>query len=816
MDTVLPSPISIKDLRPSCDPRSIGFKTTDDLEPLDTLIGQDRALGAIRFGTDIDRPGYNMFALGSQGTGRHTTVLSYLSEKAALSAAPDDWVYVHNFKSTHHPQALRLPAGVAIAFSASMEELVDDLRSSIPAIFQSDEYREKRRAIDNQFEEIQEKAFEELRKKAEAQNVAILRTPMGFALAPMHNGTVIKPEVFEVLPKEQRESMEAMIARLQQNLTAVLEKVPVIEKQQRSKIRELTAELTGIVVDASIGVVATKFADVDIIQQRLKEVRDDLIVNSELFTNTQPFDPASNFSPPAVAHIVDSQFNRYLVNVVVANDGDGDHKGAPLVTEDHPTLANIVGRIEHEAQYGALVTDFMMIRPGALHRANGGYLVLDARKVLFEMFSWEALKRALRGESVAIASAAEQLSLVSTISLEPEPIPLKIKVVLIGDRMLYYLLSTLDPEFSDLFKVEVDFDEEIVRSDSNIHLYARLIAAIAQKEKLRALDATGVARVVEEVSRQAEDSERLSLKIGRLSDLLGEADYWAAFANNQHITDVDVDRAIAEQVKRADRIRQRSQESIERGIILIETEGVAIGQVNALSVITLGSFSFGRPSRITARTRMGSGDIVDIERETKLGGPLHSKGVLILSSYLAAHFALATPISLWASIVFEQSYGGVDGDSASSAELYALLSSLADTPIKQSLAVTGSVNQFGQIQAIGGVNEKIEGFFDICQSRGLTGDQGVLIPASNVKHLMLRKDIVSAAADGKFSIYPIESINQGIELLTGIVAGDRQDDEKFPADTVYARVEAKLEHFATSRHRFGSNSDDSQSIRADT
>ena len=802
------TPIEPSKLRTICDPHSLSFATTDDLVPIERLVGQERALGAVRFGSEIDRPGYNLFALGAQGTGRHTAIVSYLGKKAADAPAPDDWVYVHNFKLAHHPEAMQLPAGMAIRVRDAMDELIEELRVAIPALFQSDEYREKHRAIDTEFDEQRDEAFETLRKKAEAQNATILRTPMGFALAPTHDGQVISPEVFNLLPKDQKSAIETKIAELQKELSGVLEQLPLLEKRHRDQIQKLNAALTGTVVEASIKMFADRFSTVDTIQKRLARVRDDIVEHADIFLSQTEAEAASPFPVNTADPASASRFNRYRVNVMVANDGNGDHKGAPLVREDHPTLANLVGRVEHIAQFGALITDFTMIRPGALHRANGGYLIIDARKVLSEAFSWEALKRALRGGTITIVSAAEQLSLASTISLEPEPIPLRVKVVLVGERILYYLLSTLDPDFAELFKVEVDFDEELPRSDENVALYARLIASIAKRENLLPLDASGVARVVEEASRLAEDAERLSLKVGQLEDLLGEADYWARNTGQQQISDTDVERAFNEQIHRADRIRERRHEAIERGTLLVETDGEAIGQINGLSVMSLGRFSFGQPTRITTRVRMGSGKVVDIERETKLGGPLHSKGVLILSGYLAANYARDVPVSLWASIVFEQSYGGVDGDSASSAELYSLLSALADVPIRQSLAVTGSVNQFGQVQAIGGVNEKIEGFFDICQSRGLTGRQGVLIPASNVKHLMLRSDVVQAATEGRFSVYPIETVAQGIELLTGVPAGERGTDGAFPYGTINAKVETTLRAFANARKSFAADHDE--------
>ncbi|MEM8795633.1 MAG: Lon protease family protein, partial [Pseudomonadota bacterium] len=500
-----------------------------------------------------------------------------------------------------------------------------------------------------------------------------------------------------------------------------------------------------------------------------------------------------------------AKFRRYGVNVIVA---DREGEGAPVIFEDHPTLGNVLGRIEHMSQMGTLFTDFMLIKPGALHKANGGYLVVDARRLLTEPFVWEAIKRTLRSGSIRIESGAEHLGLSTTVSLDPEPIPLHVKVILIGERRLYDLLVHFDPDFGDLFKVEADFDDRWERTEDNEGQTARLFSSIIRSENLLPLSAEGAALLIEEAARDAQDAERLSLRTEELCDLLSEADYWARQDERRVVSADDMDCAIKERIQRKDRIRERMYEAIERETMLIDTEGSIVGQVNGLAVLGIGGFAFGKPSRITARVRMGTGKLIDIEREVKLGGPLHSKGVMILSSYLNGNFSLDQPISLWASLVFEQSYGGVDGDSASSTELYTLLSALSDVPIKQSLAVTGSVNQLGQVQAIGGVNEKIEGFFDICKARGLTGDQGVLIPASNVKHLMLRQDVVDAAADGRFNVYPVSTINEGIELLTGRAAGERDADGRYPAESINALVEEKLETFATRRRFFASDGED--------
>lgn len=818
MEKEMLNPLKVHELRRRSDPQRFAFRTTDELQPIEGLIGQERALEAVQFGTRISSPGYNLFALGSSGSGRHTAIRKLVEETAASAPAPDDWVYVNNFADSHKPKALRLPPGIALHFRDAMQELIEDLRTAIPATFESDEYRNQRRAIDQSLEDGHESAFDDLRTRAEAEHIGILRTPMGYALAPMQDGNVIKPDIFNELPLEQRQIIESKIAELQKELEEVLRRLPLIQKEHRAKLRALNTEVAKLTVDVSIAEISAKFSDVDTIQTYLAEAKTDLITNAGIFLESEQAEDGGAF-PAAALNPLDPKFRRYSVNVIVgspelAEDAGRRRLGAPVVFEELPTYANLLGRIEHISQLGALVTDFTLIKPGALHRANGGFLILDAARVLTEPLSWEALKRSLRGGYIKITSAGEQLSLVSTISLEPDPIPLTVKVVLIGERMLYYLLVSQDPDFRDLFKVEADFDEVVERTDDNTDLYARLIANIAKREGLKPLSREAVGAVMDESARLADDAERLSLRIGKLADLLREAHFWAGDAGHQVIEAENVAQAVRKKTYRADRIREKSLESINRDIVLIDSTGEAVGQINGLSVISFGDFSFGRPTRITARVRMGTGKVVDIEREVELGGPLHSKGVLILSSLLATRYALGEPMSLWASLVFEQSYGGIDGDSASSAELYALLSALADVPIKQSFAVTGSVNQFGEVQAIGGINEKIEGFFDVCRLRGLTGDQGILMPASNAKHLMLREDIVEAARNEQFKIYAVETIDQGIEVLTAMPAGERGPDGEFPPDSINAKVEAKLRAFARARRAYGGRDGDDREAEA--
>jgi lon-related putative ATP-dependent protease len=531
----------------------------------------------------------------------------------------------------------------------------------------------------------------------------------------------------------------------------------------------------------------------------LGEVEHDVIERADVLTGQREEGAVSMPGLPTPTGPAASPFRRYEVNLIVDN---AELHGAPVVFEDFPAHANLVGRIEHISEMGALITDFGLIKPGALHRANGGYLILDVRKLLMQPLSYESLKRALRSREVRIESLGQVMSLISTVSLQPEPVPLNVKVVLIGDRMLYYLLSQYDPEFEDLFKVAVDFDEDVNREPESARLYARLIATLVKSNGLHDFDKAAVARVIEHGARLAGDSEKLSAQVDRIADLVREADYWASEREHEVVGAADVERAIKAQERRSDRVRERSLEQITRGTVLIDSSGERVGQVNGLAVMALGGFAFGRPSRITARIRLGRGEVVDIERKAELGGPLHSKGVFILEGFLGARYAHDHPLSLSASLVFEQSYGGVDGDSASSTELYALLSALAEAPIKQSLAVTGSVNQHGEVQAIGGANEKIEGFFDVCAARGLSGEQGVLIPASNVIHLMLRQDVIDAVERGEFHIYPIATIDEGIEVLTGVPAGTRGDDDLFPEGTINRRVEDRLIALAEKRRSF--------------
>ncbi len=783
--------VPFRDLRRRCDADLFRFGTTAELEALPELFGQERAKQAIELGIGVRRDGYNLFVLGPAGGGKHTLLRRLVEQAAATGESPPDWCYVFDFERPHEPQALQLPAGAGARLRDGMRRLVDDLLGAIPAAFDSDEYRAKLEAIDTEFSQRHETALRELAQAADQQEIALVRTPTGFTLAAVKNGEVLGADEFAALDKERREKIEAAIASLQQRLEQLARDAHHWHHERRERMRALNREVASYSVNLALTELRRSFSELPAVQKYLATVEQNLVDNAEDF-RAAPDAPAAVMVDGAPGSRA-AALRRYSVNLLVAQDG---HAGAPVVSEEHPTHQNLLGRIEHTAQLGALVTDFTLIKPGALHRANGGYLLLDAHKLLAQPFAWEALKRALTTRRLRMESLGQLYGLVSTASLEPEPIALDVKVILFGERLWYHLLFALDPDFARLFKVAVDFDDDIERNAENQELLARLIATVARRDGLASLDRSAVAHLIEESARSVGDSERLSMHVGSLRDLLVETDFYArrdgaAVADASH-----VDAAIAAQVRRADRMDQRLRQEILRDTVLIDTEGERVGQVNALAAYSVGARLFARPVRITATTRVGDGEVVDVQREIQRGGPIHSKGVFILASFLASRFSATRPHALRASLVFEQTYDEVEGDSASAAELCALLSSIAALPIRQSVAITGSVNQYGQLQPIGAVNAKIEGFFDICSARGLTGNHGVVIPSGNVKHLMLRDDVVRAAERGLFRVYAAESIDEAIAVLTGVVAGTQRASGDYPPDSLNGRVAQRLREFS--------------------
>ncbi len=801
-----PRELTPAELYHHCDPGQFNFETTAQLTGITEAVGQPRAVEAMEFGIDIEQKGYNIFAVGPAGMGKRSFIGQFFEQKAAGEAVPDDWCYVNNFQQPHRPQSIRLPAGKGVELQRDMERLVQELQTTLSVAFESEEYQNRRQAVAEELQEQQTQIFEQIQKEAQERQLAVLRTPAGLAVAPVRDGEVLSPEQIQNLSEEERHNLEEEVEFLQERIQKIVRQMTSLQREVQQKLRELDREVADYAVGSLIDELGEKYGDSEKVVEFLHTVQKDVVENAKGFLPSEEKEGdllgilrrAASEAGPGGSPLA----RRYQVNVLVDNS---QARGAPVVFEDNPTYQNLIGRVEHLSQMGALLTDFTLVKPGALHRANGGYLIVDARKLLTQPYAWEGLKRALRSGVLSIESVGQMLSLVSTVSLEPEPIPLDVKVALYGDRMLYYLLWQLDPDFAELFKVEVDFAEDMERNGENQLLYAQLIATTARREQLLPLDREGVARVIEHSSRVTGDSEKLSTQMRDITDLLHEAHYWTKNRGGDLISAADVQKAIDAQIYRADRARERAQEAILRDIVLIDTKGEQTGQVNGLSVLQLGNFGFGRPSRITAQVRVGKGQVVDIEREVQLGGPIHSKGVLILASFLGARYAQERPLSLSASLVFEQSYSGVEGDSASSAELYALLSAISQVPVKQSLAVTGSVNQHGQVQAIGGVNEKIEGFYDICRARGLTAGQGVLIPTANVKHLMLRRDVVEAVAAGQFHIYPVETIDQGIEILTGLPAGERDEHGHYPQGSVNLMVEKRLADMAERLQAFASS-----------
>jgi lon-related putative ATP-dependent protease len=765
-------------LRTTCDTLDDRAATTAAV----AHVGQQRAVESARFGIGVEREGFNLFVLGPPGSHRHALVTELAEARAARKSVPDDWCYANNFSNPERPRALRLPAGRGAAFTEDMHALIDEIRIAIPAVFEEEDYRNQLKALEGELQAEVEQQWEDIRRKAAKDDIAVLQTPSGYVLAPLRDGKVIDDKDFEKLPDDKRESIKATIDKLGEELQARIESLPKLRKQQHERVRALDREVTAHAVTVLIQELTAKYGDVPDVVHYLEEAREDIIEHAQEFRQTD--EPAL----PFLRNDISSLLMSYEINLLVGNEPD---RPAPVIYETNPSYPNLVGKVEHRAEMGALLTDFRMVRGGALLHANGGYLVLDAHRVLGRPFAWDALKQALFTKQVRIESPADTLGFATTTTLKPEPIPLDVKIILVGERWLYYLLSMYDKEFGSLFKVAVDLDDDVERTGENVAAYAKMIGNRVRSHELLPFDEAAIRRVIEQRARQADDSERLSMNMQSLDDLLVEAEYWARQHDAESVGIDDVVEAIKRKKERLGRIEKRIVDAIERDTLLIDTSGECAGQVNGLSVIDLGDYRFGHPVRITATTRLGTGDVVDIEREVELGGAIHSKGVMILSSALSSRYAPDTPLSLHGSIVFEQSYGGVHGDSASVAELCALLSSIAKVPIRQNVACTGSINQLGRVQAVGGVNEKIEGFYEICRTRGLDGSHGVVIPKDNVKHLMLREDVVDAVEKGKFAVWAVETIDEAVAILMDT-----------PADGVNRKVEEQLVEYARQRKRF--------------
>ncbi|MCW8934002.1 MAG: AAA family ATPase [Gammaproteobacteria bacterium] len=786
-------PLSSDQLRPQCTAETLPFKTSAELEDLPDILGQDRAFQAIEFGINVTHRGFNLFVMGSSGLGKHGLIRKYLSKVALQKEPPSDWCYVHNFEQDYKPKALKLPAGKGRDFKKDMKNLIEDLGKAINAAFETSEYQEQIQVIERSFQNKQSSLLEKHAEQARLQSINLSNTPSGFMLTPIVDGRNITEEEYDELPNELKDEIEDKIASFQEELEYLAPEMSRQRREHNIKIKKLNRKVALFASGNLIKDTKRKYKALTQVVNYLKGLQEDVLHHLEEFTEIEEEDSANESAQQSSKS---ESLQRYQVNLIVEC---GNQKGAPVVYLDNPTYQNLVGRIEYENRSNNPGNNFTLIKPGALLQANGGYLILDAHKILSTPHAWDALKRSMYAKKAKIENLDQVVGGDNSVTLEPEPIPLKIKIILLGDRGTYYTLHEIDPDFPELFKVEADFEEEILRDEDTTLKYARLIASRTRKFELKDMDAAAVARIIEFSSRIANDSERLSTRLRTIDDLLIESHYHALQGGSKLMTDTHVQQAIDAQIQRTCRIQGLIQSDIQRGTLMIRTEGKVVGEINGLSVFEIGKFGFGQPSRISATVHLGNGKIINIEREVDLSGSIHDKGVLILSALLASRYTKDTPLAFSASITFEQSYGMIDGDSASVAELCVLISALTDLPIQQGFAITGSLNQQGFVQAIGGVNEKIEGFFDICNQRGLTGSQGCIIPDVNVKNLSLRKDVIDAVEQGTFKIYPVVHYQEALELLLNMPTGEVDANGNYDKGSINDRLVNRLYQFSKNR-----------------
>ncbi|CVK19316.1 Lon protease family protein [Sporomusa sphaeroides] len=794
--------LTAEKLRFTCDENVFDFDTTETVPPLEVMIGQERAVKAVEFGLFTKNPGYNIFISGLVGTGKITYAETAVKKVAGNQEVPNDWCYVNNLETPGQPIALALPAGMGYSFKQDMQELVENLKTDIPKVFSSEDYEQAKSELVKQYQEQRSVMVEEFTQYAETQGISPQWSSTGFVGLPMVDGKAVGPEDYQKLDKQQRDIIEKNMLAVHEKGMDVVRRVQLLERSVREQLKQLDIKIGLFAAGHLIEEFKEKYRDYQPVVDFLEAIKQDVSKNINEFKPQaeEENNPLMLFKRPA-----QDAKDKYNVNLLVDNR---ETQGAPVIVEINPTYYNLVGRAEYETRMGVVSTDFTMIKPGALHRANGGYLILNARDVLTNIGAWEALKRVLKTKKLQIENLGEQYGVLAMASLKPEPIPINVKVILIGNPYIYQLLYNYDEDFRKLFKAHADFDVVMENNPVNIQKLAGFISSTVSREKLKHFDKAAVARVVEYSSRLTGTQTKLTTRFNEVVELLCEADVWATLDNSQVVTTGHIKKAIEEKRYRANKYEERLQEMFAEGQLLIDTEGEKVGQVNGLAVLSVGEYMFGKPSRITANTYLGKSGVVNIERETKTSGTSHTKGVLILSGYLGQKYAQKHPLTLTASLTFEQLYDGVDGDSASSTELYAILSSLSGLPIKQYIAITGSVNQKGEVQPIGGATEKIEGFFAVCKLKGLTGKQGVMIPHQNVSNLALSDEVIEAVRRGKFHIYPVKTIDQGIEILTGTPAGEPGADGSYPAGTVNALVSQKLKEYTDTLIKLSKSSED--------
>jgi predicted ATP-dependent protease len=791
-----------EDLRRRVDPATLPFQTTAEVAPVKTTIGQPRAAEAIAFALEVGTRGFHLYAAGSPGTGRESTVLASVRSFAATRPTPPDWVYVHNFVEPDRPRTFSMPAGQGMKLAKAMTSFLEAAQREIPRAFESEDYARRKEQALAEVATRRAKLVADLRAFAQEREFALEMAPTGIATVPLQNDQPMPPQAFEQLPPETRADLEERGQQVQAEVGASMRQMRQIEKEAQERVMALDREMAVYAVGPLIAEVCEEYRDQPDVLAFIEQIEKDLPEHLNDFRPAADTGQAGQDDGAAAARALQRQerLTRYEVNVLIDNGGIA---GAPVVVERNPTYYNLIGRQDYRSVMGTVVTDYRQIKPGALHRANGGFLVVHALDVMLTPFAWEGLKRALVSGEVQIENPGEQVAPLPTARPRPEPIPLDLKVIMIGPPALYQTLHQVDVDFPELFGVKADFAPDIDWNEENLASYSAFLSRIVQDRGLLHFDRSAVARIAEQGARLRDHQRKLTARFRDVARLAVEASHWAGKAGHEAVLAEDVDTAISSEERRRNLAEERTREVILDGTVMIDTEGARVAQVNGLSVLDIGDFNFGRPSRVTARVSVGRGTVQSIEREIALSGPIHSKGFLILTGYLQAQYAQDWPLSLGATITFEQSYGGIDGDSASTTELYALLSALSGLPLNQGIAVTGAVNQHGEVQAVGGVTRKIEGFYDVCQERGLTGEQGVMVPTANLKNLMLKEEVVEAARAGRFHVWGVSHIDEGIEMLMEQVAGERAADGTFPDGTVHRLVQDRLREYAEQVREFG-------------